>query len=258
MKLELTPERFDCGVGDFDIGHVLRDTEGNPEIEIVKFSGYTEIDDADGTEHETIIVHFSDQSTIDFEDLERAVFIKRTFHPIAPDWFVVEVNGDAEDAEAQAEIEAQRKAKIEAERAALRLQTEIKTKIPSRPIDAYTDQELMAKVSGAPLGVAEDVLISYEGNLARMAGSSAKQMQRISGIGSVRSEKIIAAFELGKRLARFHAEKEKNHCACRCRRPDDVKNAVSSRRKSLLRAWHLDTKGGVTSDRQSGRNCRVT
>ena len=122
----------------------------------------------------------------------------------------MEVNGDAEDAEA--EIEAQRKTKIEAEREKrYDLQTEIKTKIPSRPIDAYTDQELMAKVSGAPLAVAEDVLISYEGNLARMAGSSAKQMQGIAGIGAVRSEKIIAAFELGKRLARFHARRSKSH-----------------------------------------------
>ena len=70
---------------------------------------------------------------MDFEDLQRAVFIKRTFQPVSPDWFVEAVNGDG-DAEAQAEIEAQRKAKIEAERAALRLQTEIKTK-NSEPTD---------------------------------------------------------------------------------------------------------------------------
>ena len=249
MRIELAPENFDHGVGDFDIGHVLRDTEGNPEIEIVKFSGYTEIDDADGTEHETNIVHFSDASTMDFEDLQRAVFIKRTFQPVSPDWFVEAVNGDG-DAEAQAEIEAQRKAKIEAERAALRLQTEIKTKIPSRPIDAYTDQELMAKVSGAPLGVAEDVLITYEGNLVRMAGSTAKQMQRISGIGAVRSEKIIAAFELGKRLARFHAEKEK------ITSPADVADLMMSKMRYLTKeivvVLALDTKGGVTSTGKAG------
>ena len=249
MKLELTPQRFDHGVGDFDIGHVLRNAQGL-KIEIIKFTGYAEIDDADGTEHETIIVHFSDQSTIDFEDLERAVFIKRTYQPVAPDWFVVEVNGDAEDTEAQAEIEAQRKAKIEAERTALRLQTEIKMKIPSRPIDAYTDQELMAKVSGAPLGVAEDVLITYEGNLARMAGSTAKQMQRISGIGAVRSEKIIAAFELGKRLARFHAEKEK------ITSPADVADLMMSKMRYLTKeivvVLALDTKGGVTSTGKAG------
>ena len=248
MRIELAPENFDHGVGDFEIGHVLRDTEGT-KIEIVKFSGYTEIDDADGTEHETNIVHFSDGSQMDFEDLQRAVFITRTFQPVSPDWFVEAVNGDG-DAEAQAEIEAQRKAKIEAERAALRLQTEIKTKIPSRPIDAYTDQELMAKVSGAPLGVAEDVLITYEGNLARMAGSTAKQMQGVSGIGEVRSEKITAAFELGKRLARFHAEKKK------ITSPADVADLMMSKmrylQKEIAVVLALDTKGGVTTTGKAG------
>ena len=34
MRIELAPENFDCGVGDFEIGHVLTDTEGNPEIKI--------------------------------------------------------------------------------------------------------------------------------------------------------------------------------------------------------------------------------
>ena len=249
MKIELAQTHFSGGVGDFDIGHVLRNAQGL-KIEIIKFTGYAEIDETDGTEHETNIVHFSDGSQMEFDTLERAVFITRTFHPIAPDWFVVEVNGDAEDAEAQAEIEAQRKAKIEAERTALRLQTEIKMKIPSRPIDAYTDQELMAKVSGAPLGVAEDVLISYEGNLARMAGSSAKQMQKISGIGAVRSEKIIAAFELGKRLARFHAEKEK------ITSPSDVADLMMSKMRYLTKeivvVLALDTKGGVTTTGKAG------
>ena len=250
MKLELAQTHFSGGVGDFDIGHVLTDAEGNPEIKIVKFTGYTEIDDADGTENETINVHFSDGSMIEFDTLERAVFITRTYQPVSPDWFVIEVNGDTEE---QAEIEEQRNAKIEAERKAkarLNLITEIKTKIPSRPIDAYTDQELMAKVSGAPLGVAEDVLITYGGNLARMAGSTATQMQKIGGIGAVRSEKIIAAFELGKRLARFHAEKKK------ITSPADVADLMMSKmrylQKEIAVVLALDTKGGVTSTGKAG------
>ena len=249
MRIELAPENFDHGVGDFDIGHVLMDTEGT-EIKIVKFTGYTEIDDADGTEHETNIVHFADASTMDFEDLQRAVFITRTFQPVSPDWFVEAVNGHADG---HAEIEEQRKAKIEAERKAKGksdLIAEIKTKIPSRPIEAYTDQELMSKITGAPLTIAEDVIIAYEGNLARMAGSTAKQMQRISGIGSVRSEKIIAAFELGKRLARFHAEKEKITAPC------DVADLMMSKMRYLTKeivvVLALDTKGGVTSTGKAG------
>ena len=249
MKIELDAKRFSEGVGDFDIGHILTDAEGS-EIEIVKFSGYSEIDETDGTEHETIIVHFSDGSHVEFEALDHAVFIARTYRPVYPDWFVVEVNGDTKQ---QAEIEAQRKAKIEAERKAkaqLDLIAKIKAQIPSRPVEAYTDQELMAKIAGAPLSVAEDVLIAYEGNLARMANSSAKQMQKVKGIGQVKSEKIIAAFELGKRLARFHAEKDK------ITSPADVASLMMSKLRYLQRevavVLALDTKGGVTSTGKAG------
>ena len=249
MKLELAPENFDHGVGDFEIGHVLTDTEGT-EIKIVQFTGYSEIDEADGTEHETNIVHFSDGSQMDFDTLERAVFITRTYQPVSPDWFVIEVNGDTDG---RAEIEEQRKAKIEAERkgkARLDLITDIKSQIPNRPIEAYTDQELMAKITGAPLSIAEDVLIAYEGNLARMAGSTAKQMQKISGIGAVKSEKIIAAFELGKRLARFHATKEKITA------PSDVADLMMSKmrylQKEIAVVLALDTKGSVTTTGTAG------
>ena len=250
MKLELAQTHFSGGVGDFEIGHVLTDTEGNPEIEIIKFSGYAEIDEADGTEHETINVHFSDGSVIDADALDRAVFIEKRYAPVSPDWFVIAVNGDAEE---QADIEEQRKAKIEAERKGkgkLDLLTEIKTRIPSRPVEAYTDQELMAKITGAPLAIAEDVIIAYEGNLARMAGSTAKQMQKISGIGEVRSEKITAAFELGKRLAQFHATKEK------ITSPADVADLMMSKMRYLTReiavVLALDTKGGVTTTGKAG------
>ena len=250
MKIELAQTHFSGGVGDFDIGHVLTDTEGNPEIKIVQFSGYSEIDEADGTEHETINVHFCDGSVIDADALDRAVFITRSYAPVSPDWFVIAVNGDPEE---QAEIEQQRKAKIEAERKGkgkLDLLAEIKTRIPTRPIEAYTDQELMSKITGAPLTIAEDVLTTYEGNLARMAGSSAKQMQKISGIGAVRSEKIIAAFELGKRLARFHAEKKK------ITSPADVADLMMSKMRYLMKeiavVLALDTKGGVTTTGKAG------
>ena len=166
---------------------------------------------------------------------------------------MIEVNGDAEE---QAEIEEQRKAKIEAERKGkgkLDLLAEIKTRIPTRPIEAYTDQELMSKITGAPLTIAEDVVIAYEGNLARMAGSTATQMQKISGIGAVRSEKIIAAFELGKRLARFHAEKEK------ITSPADVADLMMSKmrylQKEIVCCACFGHQRGRDDDRQSGRTC---
>ena len=253
MRIELTPERFDEGIGDFDVGHVLKDTEGT-EIEIVKFTGYAEIDEADGTEHEEINVHFSDQSTMEFEDLQRAVYRNRVYTPISPDWFVEEVRGEVEGRE-EAEVERKQKSEAEAERKqnaeklpeTLRL---LKAQSEARPVEYLTDQELMAKISGAPLAIAEDVLITYEGNLARMAGSSARQMQKVSGIGEVRSGKIVAAFELGKRLARFHAKKDK------ITKPADVADLMMSKMRYLTKeivcVLCLDTKGAVTSKGTAG------
>ena len=108
----------------------------------------------------------------------------------------------------------------------------------------------MSKITGAPLSIAEDVLIAYEGNLARMAGSTAKQMQKISGIGAVKSEKITAAFELGKRLARFHATKEK------ITSPADVADLMMSKmrylQKEIVVVLALDTKSGVTTTGKAG------
>ena len=129
---------------------------------------------------------------------------------------------------------------------------QIKEATLNRPVAEMTDTELFAKVSGAPLTVAEDVLISYEGNLAQMAGSTAKQMQKISGIGKVRSEKIVASLELGKRLARFHAEREKITA------PRDVADLMMSKMRYLTReivcVLALNTKGQVTSTGKTGEN----
>ena len=127
---------------------------------------------------------------------------------------------------------------------------QIKEATLNRPVAEMTDTELFAKVSGAPLTIAEDVLIAYEGNLAQMAGSTAKQMQKISGIGKVRSEKIVASLELGKRLARFHAEREKITAPC------DVADLMMSKMRYLTReivcVLALDTKGNVTSTGKTG------
>ena len=47
---------------------------------------------------------------------------------------------------------------------------EIKEATLNRPVAEMTDTELFAKVSGAPLTIAEDVLIAYEGNLYTVSG----------------------------------------------------------------------------------------
>ena len=250
MKIELDARRFSEGWGVFDVGCVLRDQEGNREIEIVKFAGYSEIDETDGTEHEAIMVHFDDGSGMKYEDLDRAVSIDKRYDPIRPDWFVEEIKGDLGELPEQLETEAKRRKDKEATRRFLQLHAEINAQIPERPVEAYTNQELMAKVSGAPLTIAEDILIAYEGNLMRMAGSTAKSMQQVKGIGKVRSEKIIAAFELGKRLARFHAEKEKISA------PSDVAALMMSKmrylQKEIVVVLALDTKGAITSTGKKG------
>ena len=248
MKIELSQTRFDEGVGVFNVGCVLVNSAG-VETEIIKFSGFSEIDEIDGTEHETINVHFCNDSMIEFEDLTHAVIRDRRYEPVSPDWFVAEVKDHR--GESEADEEAERKAKAEAERVAMRMHAEIKARIVlSRPVEYMTDPELFAKVSGAPVSIAKEVLIAYEGNLARMAGSSPKQMQKVSGIGKVRSEKILAAFELGKRLARFHAEREKITA------PSDVADLMMSKmrylQKEIVCVLCLDTKGQITTTGTAG------
>ena len=249
MKIELSQTRFDEGVGVFNVGCVLVNSAG-VETEIVKFSGFSEIDEIDGTEHETIKIRFNDGSEMEFENLTHAVIQDRCYEPVSPDWFVAEVKDHRGESEADEEA-SERKVKAKAERAAMRIHAEIKARIaPSRPVEYMTDPELFAKVSGAPVSIAEEVLIAYEGNLARMAGSTTKQMQKVSGIGKVRSEKIVAAFEIGKRLARFHAEREKITA------PSDVADLMMSKmrylQKEIVCVLCLDTKGQVTTTGTAG------
>ena len=49
MKIELSQDHFCEGWGIFDVGCVLCNSAG-AEIEIVKFTGDSEINEADGTE----------------------------------------------------------------------------------------------------------------------------------------------------------------------------------------------------------------
>ena len=253
MTIELDASRFDHGVGDFDIGHILFDTQAQRQVEIVKFSGYSEIDEETGAEHEQISVHFSgvgdsDMSgLIDFEDLKHAVYRDRTLEPIAPAWFVDEVKGEL-DTSSTAE------AKVLQEKAAAaqnrKILSDIKAKAEARDIENWSDTELFAKVISAPLSVAEEMLVSYENNLARMANSTPKQLQLIGKLTENRSEKIAAMFELGKRLARFHAERDK------ITSPSDVADLMMSKMRYLqieiVVVLALDTKGGVTSKGKIG------
>ena len=146
---------------------------------------------------------------------------------MSPDWFVAEVKDHRGESDEDKESEAERKQKAEAEAGTKRIHAEVKAQVAARPVESLTDPELFAKVSGAPVSIAEEMMIAYEGNLARMAGSTAKQMQKVSGIGKVRSEKIVRGIlKLGKAIGTFPRRERQNHRAKRSRRPDDVENAL--------------------------------
>ena len=231
-------------------------TPKGQRLKLSSFRGSLRSDEADGNpEHETIHIHFNDGSVLDFDDLQRAVIRDRRYEPVSPDWFIEEVKPIIE-ARVRRDKEASEASERKAEsggrtRQQCAFTAEIKARIaPSRPVEYLTDPELFAKVSGAPVSIAEEIMIAYEGNLARMAGSTAKQMQKIKGIGRARSEKIIAAFEIGKRLARFHAEQEKITA------PSDVADLMMSKmrylQKEIVCVLCLDTKGQVTTTGTAG------
>ena len=250
MNIALSQERFANGISIFDIGCVVKDENGKA-FTIAEFSGYSEIDEDTGTEQEHITVHLLtdevDDIRVVLDDFERDIWTG-ALTPVSPDWFIEEVEvwrmQDDEDTETEA-IQMKMEAKTKRELAEMRDRI-----YPSRPVEHYTDAELFAKVSGAPLSVAEDLLTSYEANLKQMAGSTAKQLEKVSGIGTRRSEKIAAAFELAKRLARFHATKDKITA------PSDVADLLMSKMRYLQReivcVLCLDTKGGVTSTGKAG------
>ena len=244
MRIELSQEYFDKHFdSDFAVGCQMTNGDGWT-LEIEKFTGYNEISD-NGYSNDEIVVHFTDGTAMELETLDRAVFTERTLKPVSPDWFVEAVNGTPE------EVEAEQTTDREAERAKLEMAEQLKftrrlQKRLYRPIQHFSDTEIFAKVLGVPLALAEEVISDYGGNLAQMANSTPKQMQKISGIGESRSERLVAAFELGKRLARFHAEKAKITAPC------DVADLMMSKlrylQKEVVVVLCLDTKGSVTDE----------
>ena len=123
--------------------------------------------------------------------------------------------------------------------------------IVKRPIGTLSDTEIFAKVLGTPLRIAEEVLNNYGGNLKQMAASTPKKLKNINGIGDARSERLVAAFELGKRLARSHAQKK------RITSPADVADLMMPKmryiQKEIVCVLCLDTQGSITTTTQKGK-----
>lgn len=98
--------------------------------------------------------------------------------------------------------------------------------------------------------LSEQILAAFEGDLKRMADHRSKQYEKIKGVGAAKSAQIVAAFELGKRLARSHAERDK------ITSPADVADLMMPRmrylQKEVVCVLCLDTKGGVTTKGVAG------
>jgi len=78
-------------------------------------------------------------------------------------------------------------------------------KLLSRGAHTLSDAELLALLIGSGTGgvtavdVAKKMLIDHR-DLARLAGISAQELIRLKGIGPARGARILAAFEMGRRM----------------------------------------------------------
>ncbi len=122
--------------------------------------------------------------------------------------------------------------------------------------ETLKDSELLAILlkSGfkgtTALELGEQILVAYQGDLKEMADTRAQRFEKIKGVGKAKAAEIVAALELGKRLARFHGEREK------ITSPSDVADLLMSKmrylKKEIVCVLCLDTKGGVATKGVAG------
>ena len=97
--------------------------------------------------------------------------------------------------------------------------------------------------------VAEQLLQKYDGNLKQLADDNEIQIaEGIKGMGKVKASQLMAAFELGRRMAAYHEEK------AQIGSPADVARIVMPAMRDLqkeeLHVLCLDTKNNVTKQRR--------
>ena len=116
--------------------------------------------------------------------------------------------------------------------------------------------ELIAVIikSGYPgttaIQLGEQILKTFNSDLKRMAEARPKQFENVKGVGSAKAAQLVAAFELGRRLAVSHAERKKISA------PSDVADMLMPRMRDLQKevvcVICLDTKGGITTQGIAG------
>ncbi|MGH7559915.1 MAG: RadC family protein [Gemmatimonadales bacterium] len=118
---------------------------------------------------------------------------------------------------------------------------------------ALTSQELLAVILGTgfrgrdALGAAADLLAAVQGSLRRLAARPGAQLLRESGIGPAKAARVLAALELGGRLAT-----EERPERVRIRSPEDVVRVAGPRLRDLpVEEFHLlalDSQSQVLRD----------
>lgn len=80
-------------------------------------------------------------------------------------------------------------------------------KIISQGVAVLSNAELLAVLIGSgtrsksAIGLAEDILSSDSSGVVHLAESSAEELMAVDGIGSFKAARVLAAIELGKRIA---------------------------------------------------------
>ncbi|RKU30242.1 hypothetical protein C6497_04585 [Candidatus Poribacteria bacterium] len=100
------------------------------------------------------------------------------------------------------------------------------------------------------LQLGEQILTTYDNDLKRMSENRPKQFESVKGVGAAKAAQLVAAFELGRRLAKSHSERIKIGS------PKDVADhlmpIMRDLRKEVVCVMCLDTKGGVASQGIAG------
>ena len=120
----------------------------------------------------------------------------------------------------------------------------------SQGVESLSNGELLALLinSGtrdkSALALAEEVLARDESGLAYLGASTMQELMTVPGIGRAKAARIMAAVELGKRLARRTARNNG-----RIESDEDVARLfmeeLRDQKKEIFKALLLDSKGGV-------------
>ena len=119
-------------------------------------------------------------------------------------------------------------------------------RLSKKGCDVLKVSELIAIIIGNnsknALEIAEALLLKFRGNLSKLAGANIAELSSgIDGIGNVKAAQIMAALELGKRVASFTEEEKPS-----INTPSDVArllmNEMRYYKKEVFKVLLLDTK----------------